>query len=135
VFERDDIAGGLMCYGIPDFKFEKHRVVRRIEQMTAEGVVFKTNTPVGAEGVALKALEDEFDAVCLTIGAQRHRRPSLPGIELKGVCEGMDYLRTENRRQRGRRYRRRLRGHRPPPGRATGGSDQHPPATAGATSG
>lgn len=103
VFERDDVAGGLMCYGIPDFKFEKHRVARRIEQMTAEGVMFKTNTPVGAEGVALKALEDEFDAVCLTIGAQRHRRLALPGIALKGVCEGMDYLRTENRRQRGRR--------------------------------
>ena len=103
VFERDDVAGGLMCYGIPDFKFDKHRVAQRIAQMTAEGVVFKTNTPIGANGVPLQTLEDQYDAVCLAIGAQRHRQLPLPGAELGGVVEGMDYLKAENCRQRGRR--------------------------------
>jgi len=101
VFERDEVPGGLMVLGIPDFKFAKARVVRRIEQLRAEGVIFRTGEAIG-EAVSLAALRDQFDAVCLALGAGRARELPLPGRELDGVHPAMDYLRGENRRQAGR---------------------------------
>lgn len=97
VFERDDELGGLMRYGIPDFKMEKWRIDRRIEQFAAEGIDFQTNAGVG-EAVPPKRLTDDFDAACLAIGAQQHRDLDLPGRDLDGVEFAMEYLQQANRR-------------------------------------
>ncbi len=109
VFERDDAIGGLMVYGIPDFKFAKFRVARRVRQLEAEGVVFRPGVGVGVgvgggagAALPLARLREDFDAVCLAIGAQAPRELAVPGRELDGVCLAMDYLRAENRRQAGR---------------------------------
>jgi len=102
VFERDEAPGGLMQYGIPDFKFAKHRVERRIQQLREEEIRFVTNTNVGVD-VSLAELQREFDAICLAIGAQQHRELTLPGHELGGIRFAMDYLTEENRRQAGQR--------------------------------
>lgn len=101
VYERDDEIGGLMRYGIPDFKFEKWKVQRRIEQLEAEGITFETNAGIG-ESVPAATLIEEYDAACLAIGAQRHRDLELPGRELDGVHLAMPYLKQENRRQTGK---------------------------------
>jgi glutamate synthase (NADPH/NADH) small chain len=100
VFERDDAPGGLMRYGIPDFKFAKHRVERRIDQLRAEGIRFVTNTNVGVD-FTLEDLRTEFDATCLAVGAQQHRNLTLPGCELEGIRYAMDYLTEANRRGAG----------------------------------
>ena len=97
VFERDDAPGGLMRYGIPDFKFAKHRVERRIDQLRAEGVRFGTNTHVGVD-VDIDTLRTDFDATCLAIGAQQHRDLGFPGRDLGGIRFAMDYLTEANRR-------------------------------------
>ena len=83
VFERDDRIGGLLRYGIPDFKMEKWRVDRRLRQMEAEGVVFKPGVDVGRD-IPPDRLLSEFDAVCLCGGATRARDLPIPGRELKG---------------------------------------------------
>lgn len=101
VFERDDEIGGLMAYGIPDFKFEKHRVQRRREQMEAEGVFFQTNFTVGVDR-SLENLRNEFDAVALCIGAQKPREVPIPGRDLRGIYHAMAFLSRENRRQAGK---------------------------------
>jgi glutamate synthase (NADPH) small chain len=101
VFERDDEIGGLMVYGIPDFKFAKHQVKRRVNQLRAEGVHFETNANVGVN-VAFRQLQEKFDAICLAIGAQQPREVPLPGRELGGIYWAMEYLTKENRRQAGR---------------------------------
>ncbi len=101
VMERDDVIGGLMVYGIPDFKFEKHQVQRRVDQLAAEGVEFRTGVDVGTD-VSLATLRADYDAVCLAIGALAHRDVSLPGRALSGIHFGMDYLTAENRRCNGR---------------------------------
>ncbi len=101
VFERDDVVGGLMVYGIPDFKFEKHQVARRVQQLSDEGIEFRTSVNVGVD-VSIEALREDFDALCLAIGALQHRDVAVPGRDLGGILFGMDYLRTENRRQAGR---------------------------------
>ncbi len=101
VFERDDVIGGLMVYGIPDFKFEKHQVARRVKQLEEEGIAFRTQVNVGVD-ISIAQLQGEFDAVCLAIGALRHRDVPVPGRELDGVLFGMEYLTAENRRQAGR---------------------------------
>jgi glutamate synthase (NADPH/NADH) small chain len=101
VFERDDEIGGLMVYGIPDFKFAKHQVKRRVDQLRAEGVNFETNANVGVN-VAFRELQEKFDAICLAIGAQQPREVPLPGRELGGIYWAMEYLTKENRRQAGR---------------------------------
>ncbi len=101
VFERDDEPGGLMLYGIPDFKFAKWRVRRRLEQLAAEGVQFRCRTAVGRD-VPLGALLERFDVVCLAIGAQKPRDVQLPGRELQGIVFAMPYLTHENRRQAGK---------------------------------
>lgn len=100
VFERDELAGGLMRYGIPDFKFAKFRLDRRLELLRQEGIEFRTGVTVGQD-VTLKYLQNHYDAVCLCIGAQHHRDLSLPGRELQGIALGMDYLCSANRRVAG----------------------------------
>lgn len=96
VFERDPAPGGLLRFGIPDYKLEKPVVDRRIEQMRAEGTEFECGVDVGA-GVSATDLRDRFDAVVLATGAQRPREVDLPGRELAGVEFAMPYLTGRNR--------------------------------------
>lgn len=100
VFERDEVIGGLMVHGIPDFKFAKFRVARRVAQLAAEGVVFRAGQALGRD-FSLDSLREIFDAVCLAIGAGRPRELALPGRQLAGVHLAMDFLVAENRRQAG----------------------------------
>ncbi|MFP4079911.1 MAG: glutamate synthase subunit beta, partial [Ectothiorhodospira sp.] len=100
VFERDDAIGGLMRYGIPDFKFPKHQVERRVQQLRDEGIEFRCGVAVG-EDLSIDELKAGFDAVCLAIGAQRPRDVPVPGRDLAGIAFGMDYLCAENRHQAG----------------------------------
>ncbi len=95
VFERARYIGGLLRLGIPDFKLEKHVVQRRIDQMAAEGVVFKPNTWVGKDYPAQDLLK-EFDAVVLAGGSTRPRDLQVPGRELKGIHFAMEYLTQQN---------------------------------------
>jgi glutamate synthase (NADPH/NADH) small chain len=96
VFERADRIGGLLRYGIPDFKMEKHLIDRRVEQMTAEGVTFKTNAHVGVN-VPTEQLRREFAAIVLAGGATRPRDLTVPGRELKGIHFAMDFLPQQNK--------------------------------------
>jgi glutamate synthase (NADPH/NADH) small chain len=100
VYEKNDRIGGLLRYGIPNFKLEKHVVDRRLEQMRAEGVEFVTNAHVGVN-VLVETLVDEYDAVLLTGGAERPRDLPIPGRELKGVHFAMEFLPQQNRRCEG----------------------------------
>lgn len=100
VYERDDAPGGLVRYGIPDFKFAKDKLERRIAQLTAEGIAFRCSTGLGAQ-VSLEQLRSEHDAVGLTIGALHPRNVEVPGRGLGGVGFAMRYLTRENRRQAG----------------------------------
>jgi glutamate synthase (NADPH/NADH) small chain len=102
VFERDDEIGGLMVYGIPDFKFGKYQVARRVDQLHREGVIFQTGANVGVN-LPFQELRDKFDAICLAIGAQLPREVAVPGRELNGIYWAMDYLTKENRRQAGKK--------------------------------
>jgi glutamate synthase (NADPH/NADH) small chain len=97
VFERDNQPGGILRYGIPDFKLEKNILDRRINIWKKEGVVFKTGVNVGVDYPAKKLLED-FDAVCLAGGSRAPRDLLIPGRELKGIYFAMDYLSQSNRR-------------------------------------
>jgi glutamate synthase (NADPH/NADH) small chain len=96
VFEKNDRIGGLLRYGIPDFKFEKSHIDRRIEQMRAEGVEFRVNQQVG-EQVPAQQLRDGFDAVVLSGGAEQPRDLPVPGRDLDGVHFAMDFLRQQNK--------------------------------------
>jgi len=100
VFEQDERAGGLLTFGIPDFKLEKNIVVRRIEQMVAEGVDFKYGVKVG-EDISVGYLKTEFDAIVLACGARVPRDLQVPGRELDGVHFAMDFLTQNNRRVNG----------------------------------
>jgi glutamate synthase (NADPH) small chain len=100
LFEKDDRIGGLLRYGIPDFKMEKHLIDRRIRQMEAEGVVFRTSCNVGVDVTAAQ-LQKDFDAVLLTGGAQVPRDLPVPGRELKGIHFAMDFLSQNNKRVAG----------------------------------
>jgi glutamate synthase (NADPH/NADH) small chain len=100
VLERDDRIGGLLRYGIPDFKLEKTLVDRRVAQLEAEGVRFRCGVAVGRD-VSLAALRSEHDAVVLATGAQRHRDLDLPGRDLAGIDLAMPYLVAGNRRAAG----------------------------------
>jgi len=104
VFEREPKAGGLLRYGIPDFKMEKHHIERRVAQMQAEGVRFHCGVNVGVDR-PMRELLAEFDAVLLTTGAERPRDPGLPGVELDGVHYAMKYLVQQNRRVGGESIR------------------------------
>ena len=100
VFERADRPGGLLMYGIPDFKLEKWRVWRRIEQMRAEGVEFRTNANVGVN-VPVDELRERYGAILLTGGATQARDLPIPGRELKGVHFAMEFLPQQNKRNQG----------------------------------
>ncbi|MEB3195976.1 MAG: glutamate synthase subunit beta [Candidatus Sericytochromatia bacterium] len=96
VFEKADRVGGLLRYGIPDFKLEKRLIDRRVAQLRAEGVEFRTGVHVGVS-LALSDLLTDFDAVVLAGGAERARDLPVPGRELLGVHLAMDYLAQQNR--------------------------------------
>ena len=100
LYERDDRIGGLLTYGIPDFKMEKELVERRVKQMTEEGVVFKAGVDVG-RAVTGDELRANFDAVVLAIGSRKPRDLPVPGRELDGVHFAMDFLTQQNRRVAG----------------------------------
>ena len=100
VFEKSDRIGGLLRYGIPDFKMEKHLINRRAVQMEAEGVQFRTSAEVGVE-VSFQALRDNFDAVVLSGGAEEPRRLDIPGAELSGVRLAMEFPTQQNKRNAG----------------------------------
>ncbi|HLZ31991.1 MAG TPA: glutamate synthase subunit beta [Chloroflexota bacterium] len=100
VFERADRIGGLLRYGIPEFKLEKRHLNRRIEQMRAEGTQFRVRTNVG-DDYAVEQLRAEFDAVVLAGGATAWRDLPIPGRELSGVYQAMEYLPLANRVQEG----------------------------------
>lgn len=109
VFEKNDTIGGLLRFGIPDFKFDKSHIDRRVKQMEAEGVVFKTNTIVGElpkgskvtnwakETVSPEQLKKDFDAVLLAGGAEQSRDLPVPGRELDGIHFAMEFLPQQNR--------------------------------------
>lgn len=96
VFERDDRIGGLMRYGIPEFKMEKSIIDRRLAQMEAEGTVFRPGVDVGRD-ITASSLREEFDATVLCGGATMRRDLPVPGRELDGIVQAMDYLPLANR--------------------------------------
>ncbi len=100
LFEKNDRAGGLMRYGIPDFKMSKELIDRRLEQMTAEGVELRTGVHIGKDMTAKELLND-FDAVVLTGGSEHSRDLEVPGRELDGVHFAMEFLPQQNRRVAG----------------------------------
>src|SRR5690606_28499726 len=100
VLERDDRIGGLLRYGIPEFKMEKRFLERRLEQMTAEGVVFRTGANVGVN-VPVAQIRTEFDAILLAGGATMPRDLPIPGRDLSGIHFAMEYLTLQNRRNEG----------------------------------
>ena len=97
VFEKADRIGGLLRYGIPDFKLEKPILDRRLDQMAQEGVVFRTGAHVG-KSVPVENMRREFDAILLTGGAESPRDLQVPGRELRGIHFAMEYLPQQNRR-------------------------------------
>jgi glutamate synthase (NADPH/NADH) small chain len=100
LFEKNDRAGGLLRYGIPDFKMEKHLIDRRIAQMQAEGVTFRTGVEVGKD-VSVEELLGGYDAVVLSGGAEVPRDLPVPGRELAGVHYAMEFLTQQNKRGAG----------------------------------
>jgi glutamate synthase (NADPH/NADH) small chain len=96
VFERDEKIGGLLRYGIPDFKLEKNIIDRRLAILEAEGIVFKTNCAIGKD-ISTATLEADFDAVLLCTGATVKRPLPIPGADLKGVVQAMDFLPHNNK--------------------------------------
>ncbi len=96
VYEKDNSIGGLLRYGIPDFKLNKNIVQRRVDLMKAEGVEFITNTEIGKD-ISGKELMKEYDAICLAIGSQVPRDLPVEGRELKGVYFAMEYLTMQNK--------------------------------------
>ncbi|HUB15517.1 MAG TPA: glutamate synthase subunit beta [Acetobacteraceae bacterium] len=101
VFEKSNRIGGLLRYGIPDFKMEKHLIDRRIGQMEAEGVTFRPGVEIGAGAITVDSLLDDHDAVVLAGGAEWPRDLPVPGRELDGVHFAMDYLTQQNKRGAG----------------------------------
>ncbi len=100
VFEKNDRIGGLLRYGIPDFKMEKHHIDRRIAQMEAEGVTFRTRCHVGVD-ITADELRRQFHAIVLAGGAEQPRDLRVPGRELKGIHFAMEFLPLNNRRNAG----------------------------------
>jgi glutamate synthase (NADPH/NADH) small chain len=100
VYEKNDRIGGLMRYGIPNFKLEKHVIDRRIDQMRAEGVQFITNAHVGVN-MPVEALTAHFEAIVLCGGSEHPRDLNIPGRELKGIHFAMEFLPQQNRRNEG----------------------------------
>jgi glutamate synthase (NADPH/NADH) small chain len=102
VFERSDRVGGLLRYGIPDFKMEKWVIDRRIDLLEAEGITLETGYDIGVD-VSAAQLRERFDAVVLAVGADRPRDIDVPGRRLRGIHLAMDYLVQQNRRVAGER--------------------------------
>ena len=100
VFERADRIGGLLRYGIPEFKMEKRHIDRRLEQMEAEGTEFRAGVNVGVD-ITAEELQSDFDAVVLAGGATAWRDLPIPGRELNGIHQAMEYLPLGNRVQHG----------------------------------
>ncbi|MGH7906874.1 MAG: glutamate synthase subunit beta, partial [Candidatus Binataceae bacterium] len=100
LYERDDRVGGLLMYGIPDFKLEKSVIERRLAQMRAEGVEFVTNRHVGFD-IHASQLRARHDAICLTVGSTRPRDLPIPGRDLDGVHFAMEFLPQQNKRNFG----------------------------------
>ncbi|NEE02248.1 glutamate synthase subunit beta [Phytoactinopolyspora halotolerans] len=96
VYERADRVGGLLRYGIPEFKMEKRHVDRRLDQMRAEGTIFRTGVEVG-QSLTGQELKSRYDAVVLAVGATEPRDLPIPGRELAGIHQAMDYLPQANR--------------------------------------
>ncbi len=121
LFEKNDRIGGLLRYGIPDFKMEKTHIDRRVEQMKAEGVVFRTGVMVGAlpadskvtnyakESISPDELKQQFDAVLLTGGAEQSRDLPVPGRELEGIHFAMEFLPQQNKVNAGDKFKGQLR--------------------------
>ena len=102
IFEKADRLGGLLRYGIPDFKMEKRYLDRRLEQLSAEGVIFRPNSHVGGN-VPAEDLRKEFDAILLAGGAEQPRDLNVPGRDLKGIHFAMEFLPQQNHRVAGDR--------------------------------
>ena len=100
VYERADRIGGLLRYGIPEFKMEKRHIDRRLEQMEAEGVIFRTSVNVGTD-ITVEELKAKYDAVVIAVGATAWRDLDAPGRELPGIYQAMEYLPGANRVQEG----------------------------------
>jgi glutamate synthase (NADPH/NADH) small chain len=100
LFEKDDRLGGLLRYGIPDFKMEKHVLDRRLEQMVSEGLKCEPNVTVGVD-LSVADLKKRFDAIVLCLGAGKARPLTVPGADLDGVHLAMDLLPQQNRRVAG----------------------------------
>src|SRR5208282_1709718 len=97
VFERSDAIGGLLRYGIPEFKMEKRVLDRRLAVMRQAGVEFFPGVGVGEDGVPLAQLHRDFDAVLLALGSTRPRLIPVPGADLRGIYPAMTYLEASNR--------------------------------------
>ena len=100
VFEKNDRIGGLLRYGIPDFKMEKHLIDRRVAQMEAEGVIFRTNMEIGVN-VSVQRILDDYDVLVMAGGAEKPRDLEVPGRELDGIHFAMDFLVQQNKRNAG----------------------------------
>jgi NAD(P)H-dependent glutamate synthase small subunit len=96
VFEKDERVGGLLRYGIPDFKLEKHIIDRRLEQRKAEGIEFQTGVNVG-EDISARYLRKMFDCICLTMGAGQPRDLNIPGRGYENIIFAMEYLSSQNK--------------------------------------
>jgi glutamate synthase (NADPH/NADH) small chain len=105
VFERDNKIGGLLRYGIPDFKMEKNIIDRRLEILEAEGIMFKCNAEVGRT-ISAETIESEFDAIVLCTGASIKRELLIPGADLNGVVQAMDFLPHNNKAVDGQHERK-----------------------------
>ncbi len=103
VLEKHDRIGGLLRYGIPDFKMEKSVIDRRLDQLRAEGIEFRSGVHVGAD-ISGDELVRDSDAVLLAVGAEQPRELPVPGCELKGIHFAMDYLVQQNKRGAGERF-------------------------------
>ncbi len=101
LFEKDDRIGGILRYGIPDFKLEKWVLDRRINLLKKEGIIFKTQSEVGGKSMPIEKLKKYFDAVCLAVGSREPRDLRIEGRNLSGIYFAMDYLIGSNRRLNG----------------------------------
>jgi glutamate synthase (NADPH/NADH) small chain len=103
LFEKNRKIGGLLRYGIPDFKLDKGVIDRRLEQMSAEGIIFETGVSIG-EDISIRYLREKYNAVLFTMGAGEPRNLPVPGRELDGVHYAMEFLGQSNRRVSGEAY-------------------------------
>ena len=104
LFEKDEAVGGLLRYGIPDFKLAKNIIDRRVAILEEEGLIIKTNTHIGKD-IKGKDLLEKFDAVCLAIGAMKPRDINIEGRDLKGIHFAMDFLTQQNRINQGTSFK------------------------------